>query len=110
MNTNYDGIWVRQLGRSMRFFLNASLVLMISYSLFIQLYSQQVAPIVLLLTGIPVVTAIFYFIMFLLLLKRIEICGGAKRDIEMVSRVISEYNKSRVIKLVIGKIDSFIEY
>ena len=110
MKTNYDVIWVRLIGRSMRFFLNASLVLMISFSLFIQLHSQQVTPTGLLLAGIPLVASMFYFIIFLFLLKRIEIYGEATRNIPIVSRVISEYNKSYIIKLVIGKIDSFIEY
>jgi hypothetical protein len=110
MNRNYDEILVRQLGSSMRFFLNSSLVLMISFLLFILLDFKQVRSIGLLLASIPLATAIFYFITFLLFLKRIERYGSATRDIVTVSRIISEYNKSYIIKLVIGKIDSFIEY
>ncbi len=110
MKTNYDEIWVRQIGRSMRFFLNSSLILMISFLLFILLDLQQVRRIGLLLASIPLVTAVFYFAIFLLMLRRIERYGAATRNIPIVSRIISEYNKSFIIKLVIGKIDSFIEY
>ena len=107
MKRNYDEILVRLIGRSMRFFLNASLVLMISFSLFILLDSQQVTPRGLLLAGIPLVTAVFFFITSLQILKRIEKYAVATKNIDIVSNIISEYNKSYIIKLVIGKIDSF---
>ena len=110
MKRNYYEILVRFIGGSMRFFLNASMVLMILFSLFILLNLQQVKSIGFLLASIPLVTAVFYFIIFLLILKRIEIYADVTKDIPIVSMVISEYNKSYIIKLVVGKIDSFIEY
>ena len=110
MKTNFDEILVTQLGRSMRFFLNSSLILLISFLFFILLNFQQVRSIGLLFTSAPLVTAVFYFLVFLITLKRIERYGSITRNIPIVSRIISEYNKSYIINLVIGKIDSFIEY
>lgn len=112
MKKNYYEILARQIGSYMRFFLNASLVLMISIPLFILLDLldlQQVTPRGLLLAGIPLVTAVFFFITSLQILKRIEKYAVATKNIDIVSNIISEYNKSYIIKLVIGKIDSFIE-
>ena len=106
MEKNYDEIWVRMIGRSMRFFLNASLVLMISssFSLFILMDLQQVTPMGLLLGGVPLVTAVFFFITFLVTLKRIERYAVATRSIDILTNVISEYNKSYIIKLMIWNI------
>jgi hypothetical protein len=111
MKRNYYEIFVRKIGRSMRFFLNSSLALMISssFSLFILLDLQKVTPMSLLLGGIPLVTAVFFFITSILILKRIEKYAIATRSIDILSNIISEYNKSYIIKLLIGKIDSVIE-
>ena len=109
MKKNYYEILARQIGSYMRFFLNSSLVLMISISLFILLDLQQVTPKGLLLAGIPLVTAVFFFITSLQILKRIEKYAVATKNIDIVGNIISEYNKSYIIKLVMGKIDPFIE-
>jgi hypothetical protein len=63
----------------------------------------------LLLGCIPLITAVFFFITFLLMLKRIEKYAVVTRNIDILSNVTSEYNKSYILKLVIGKIDPFIE-
>lgn len=70
---------------------------------------QQVTPMRLLLGGIPLIAAAFFFITFLLMLKRIEKYAVTTKNIDILSNVISEYNKSYIFKLVTGKIDPFIE-
>ena len=109
MKRNYYEILAKQIGRSMRFFLNSSLVLMISFSLFILLDLQQVTARGLLLAGIPLATAVFFFITSFVILKRIEKYAVATSSIDILNNIISEYNKSYIIKLVICKIDSVIE-
>ena len=111
MEKNYYEILARQIGSYMRFSkciagindLNSTLHSMDLLDL------QQVTPRGLLLAGIPLVTAVFFFITSLQILKRIEKYAVATKNIDIVSNIISEYNKSYIIKLVIGKIDSFIE-
>ena len=111
MKSYYYEIVARQIGSYMRFSLNSSLALLISssFSLFILSDVQQVTPMGLLLGSIPLVTALFFFINFLLMLKRIEKYAFATKNINILSYVTSEYNKSYIIKLVVGKIDPFIE-
>ncbi len=111
MKSYYYEIFARQIGSYMRFFLNSSLVLMISsaFSLLILMDLQQVTPMRLLLGGIPLIAAAFFFITFLLMLKRIEKYAVTTKNIDILSNVISEYNKSYIFKLVTGKIDPFIE-
>jgi len=93
----------------MRFFLNVSFVLMFAFSVFIIFDLQPMTTINVIITLIPLVTTIIFFLAFLRLLKRIEQHAAKKRNIELVSRIIWEFNKSYLIRSAIGKIQAFIE-
>ena len=99
----------RKIGMGMRLFLNLSVGLMLAFIVFTIVYSQSLTPMSVIITIIPLVTAIIFFFAFLRLLKRIEQYATKKRNIETVSRIIGEYNKSFLIRLVIGKVHAFIE-
>jgi hypothetical protein len=100
---------ISNLGRAMRFFLNLSVGLMLAYALFIIGESQRLTRMSAMITIIPLLITIVFFLAFLRQLKRIEQDATKKRNIEMVSRIIGEYNKSYLICLVMGKVQAFIE-
>ncbi len=99
----------RDLGRAMRFFLNLSFALMIAFPVCILFDSYFVTPVGIIFYLIPVLTTIIFFLAFLRLLKEIEKYAAKKRNIELVSRIIWEFNQSSLIRLTIGKIQAFIE-
>ena len=95
------------LGRSMRFFLNLSFALIIAFPVFSLFDWQGITTVGVIVYLIPVATTIIFFIAFLRLLKRIERYAANKRNIELVSSIIWEFNKSSLIRLATGKIPSF---
>ena len=97
------------LGRFMRSFLNSSVELMFVFSLLTIFISQLISPMSVIIVLIPLVTTIIFLFALFRQLKRIEQDATKKRNIEMVSRIIGEYNKSYLIRLVIGKVQTFIE-
>lgn len=97
------------LGKAMRLFLNVSVGFIIAFILFITVDLQPLTPMSVIIALIPLVTTIIVFIAFFMQLKRIEQYATKKRNIEMVSRIIGEYNKSYLIRLVMGKVQAFIE-
>ena len=99
----------KDLGRAMRFFLNLSFALMIAFPVCILFDSYFVTPIGMIVYLIPVLTTIILFIAFLRLLKQIEKYAAKKRNIELVSRIIWEFNQTSLIRLTIGKIQAFME-
>ncbi len=99
----------RDLGGSMRFFLNLSLALIIAFPVFILFEPQNASPVSVIAYFIPVVITIVFFVAFLRLLKRIERHAAKRQNIELVSSIIWEFNKSSLIRLVTGKVETFIE-
>jgi len=93
----------------MRFFLNLSFVLMLAFSVFVIFDSRPKTTLSVIIALTPLVTTIIFFLIFLRLLKRVEKYALRRRNIELVSRIIWEFNKSYLIRLVIGKIQAFIE-
>ncbi|MCX5891131.1 MAG: hypothetical protein NTY36_17040 [Deltaproteobacteria bacterium] len=97
------------IGRAMRFFLNVSVGLMLAFIVFITVGSQRLTPLSVMIATIPFLITLIFFLAFLRQLKRIEEYATKRRNIELVSRVITEYNKSYLICLVMGKVQTFIE-
>lgn len=97
------------IGRFMRFFLNSSVKLMFIFSLFTIFVSQLMSRMSVIIVLIPLVTTIIFFFALFRQLKRIEQYAGKKRNIELVSRIIEEFNKSYLIRSVMGKVRAFIE-
>jgi len=100
---------VEALGRSMRLFLNLSFALIIAFPVFSLFDWQGIATVGAIVYLIPVATTIIFFIAFLRLLKRIEKYAAKKRNIELVSNIIWEFNKSSLIRLATGKIPTFTD-
>ena len=109
LKKDQDKKFTSDIGRSMRFFLNVSFVLMFAFSVFIIFDLQPMTTINVIITLIPLVTTIIFFLAFLRLLKRVEQYAARGRNIELVSRIIWEFNQSWLIRTVIGKIQAFIE-
>ncbi len=109
LKKDQDKKFTEDIGRSMRFFLNLSFVLMFAFSVFVIFDSQPKTTLSVIIALIPLVTTIIFFLVFLRLLKRVEQHAVKKRNIELVSRIIWEFNKSYLIRSVIGKIQAFIE-
>jgi len=104
-----DKEFTKNLGRCMRFFLNISFALILAFPVFILFDSQLVTPVTMIAYLIAVIITIIFFIAFLWRLKRIEKYATQKRNIELVSRIIWEFNRSSLIRLAIGKIQTFKE-
>jgi hypothetical protein len=107
MEENQDAFLTREIGRSMRFFLNLSCLLIIAFLVFLLSVSRPLTAEGLMITLIPVIVAVLFFIGFLRLLKNLESDAAKERDIELTTRVIWEFNKSRVIRAIVGKIPAF---
>ena len=91
----------------MRFFLNLSCLLIVTFLVLILSISRPLTTEGLVITLIPVLVAVLFFLGFLRLLKNIENDAAKQRDIELTTRVIWEFNKSWVIRAIIGKIPAF---
>ena len=109
LKKDQDKKFTEDIGRSMRFFLNLSFVLMLAFSVFVIFDSHPKTTLSVIIALIPLVTTIIFFLVFFLLLKRVEQHAVKKRNIELVSRIIWEFNKSVLIRSIIGKIQAFIE-
>ena len=109
LKKDQDKEFTENIGRSMRFFLNLSFVLMFAFSVFVIFDSQPKTNLSVIIALIPLITTIVFFLVFLRLLKRVEEHAVKKRNIELVSRIIWEFNKSYLIRQVIGKVQAFIE-
>lgn len=109
LKKDQDKQFTKNLGRSMRFFLNLSFALIIAFPVFILIDSQWATPVTMIAYFIAVILTILFFIAFLWRLMRIEKYATQKRNIELVSRVICEFNRSSLIRLAIGKIPTFTE-
>ena len=109
LKTEQDKEFTKNLGRCMRFFLNISFALIIAFPVFILFDSQWVTPVTMIAYLIAVIITIIFFIAFLWRLKRIEKYAAQKRNIELVSRIIWEFNRSSLIRFTIGKIQTFKE-
>ncbi len=100
---------IKDLGRSMRFFLNLSFLLIMAFPVFIIMGSQWITNLILMAYLILVITTIIFSIAFCSLLNRIGKYANKGRNIDLASRVIWEYNKSSLIRLAIGKTKTFID-
>jgi hypothetical protein len=109
LKKDQDKKFTEDIGRSMRFFLNLSFILMFAFSVFVIFDSHPKTTLSVIIALTPLVTTIIFFLVFLRILKGIEQYATRKRNIELVSRIIWEFNKSRLIRSIIGKIQAFIE-
>lgn len=109
MKTSKDEILAQAIGSCMRFFLNATVLLATVFSLLLLLKMESLTISGLLIVSAPVVITLLFFIFFLSQIKRVEKQACKKRNIELVSRVIWEFNKSYLIRIALGKIAAFIE-
>jgi hypothetical protein len=82
---------------------------MFAFSVFVIFDSHPKTTLSVIIALTPLVTTIIFFLVFLRILKGIEQYATRKRNIELVSRIIWEFNKSRLIRSIIGKIQAFIE-
>lgn len=105
MEENHDALLTREIGRSMRFFLNLACFLIII--LFLLSIPRPLTPESLMIALIPLIVAVVFFLGFLRLLKNIESDAAKNRDIKLTTMVIGEFNKSWVIRAAIGKIPVF---
>ncbi|MFI5331926.1 MAG: hypothetical protein ACHQ2F_12980 [Desulfobaccales bacterium] len=105
MEENRDAFLTKEIGRSMRFFLNVSCLFIVI--LFLFSIPQPLTPESLMIALIPVIVAVLFFLAFLRLLKNIEGEAAKHRDIELTTRVIGEFNKSWIIRAAIGRIPAF---
>ncbi len=101
MEEKHDAYLTREIGRSMRFFLNLACFLIII--LFLLSIPRPLTPEGLMIALIPVIVALAFFLAFLRLLKNIESDAAKNRDIALTTRVIGEFNKSWIIRAAIGK-------
>lgn len=99
----------RDLGGAMRFCLNLSFALIIAFPVFILFEPQKATSVGLIVFLIPGIITLVFFVAFLRMLKGIERYAAKKRNIELVSSIIWEFNKSSLIRLVTGKVQTFIE-
>lgn len=109
LKKDQDNKFTSDIGRSMRFFLNLSFVLMFAFSVFVIFDSQSMSPTSVIIALIPFVITMILFFAFLRLLKSIEQYAAKRRNIELVSRIIWEFNKSYLIRSIMGKVQTFIE-
>ena len=100
--------FIKDTGRSMRFFLNLSFASILAFTIAILFGSQPVTPVTVILALIFIITTTS-FLSYLHSLKRIEQYAAKERNIGLVSRIIWEFNKSCLIRSIIGKIQTFIE-
>jgi hypothetical protein len=107
MEENRDAFLTKEIGRSMRFFLNLSCLLIVTFLVILLSTSRPLTAEGLMVSIVPVVVAVLFFLGFLRLLKNIESDAAKHRDIELTTRVIWEFNKSWVIRALIGKIPAF---
>ena|SRR5271157_324557 len=105
MEENRDAFLTKEIGRSMRFFLNVSCLFIVI--LFLFSIPQPLTPESLMIALIPVIVAVLFFLAFLRLLKNIESEAAKHRDIALTTRVIGEFNKSWIIRAAIGRIPAF---
>ena len=106
MEEKRDAFLTKEIGRSMRFFLNVScLFIVILFLLSIPRpltpRGPDDSPYPGYRRGWP------FFLAFLRLLKNIESDAAKHRDIELTTRVIGEFNKSWIIRAAIGRIPTF---
>jgi hypothetical protein len=99
----------KQIGSGMRFFLNSAVFWIIVYSLAMVITVRPVTFESLLLAGLPILISVPFFLVFLLMLKRVEVFAAKRRNIDLVSRSIWELNKSTLIRCTVGKIPTFIK-
>ncbi len=109
LKKDQDKRYTEDIGRAMRFCLNLSFALIIAFPVFFIFDPQWFTSKGVIVYLIPVVTTILFFLGFLRLLKTIENYAIRNRNIELVSRIIWEFNKSSLIRLTIGKVQTFIE-
>jgi hypothetical protein len=107
MEEDRDSRLTREIGRSMRFFLNLSCSLIISFTVFFLSAPRPLTTEGLMAALIPVIVAVLFFLGFLRLLKILESNAANERNIELASRVIWEFNKTWVIRAIMGKIQAF---
>ncbi|MCX5892559.1 MAG: hypothetical protein NTW80_06225 [Deltaproteobacteria bacterium] len=107
MEENQDALLTREIGRSMRFFLNLACFLIIITVVFLLYVSRPLTAEGLMITLIPVIIAGVLFVGFLRLLKNIESNAAEERNIELTTRVIWEFNKSWLFRAIMGKIQAF---
>jgi len=91
----------------MRFFLNLSCLLIITLTVFLLSLPRVLTPEGLIIALIPVIVAVLFFLAFLRLLKNLEQDAARIRNLELVTRVLREFNKSWVIRAIVGKIKTF---
>ncbi len=104
-----DDELVRQIGSNMRFFLNSAVIWIIVFSIALAITLGPLSIKSLLLASIPIFILVIFFLVFLVILKRIEAYAARKRNIDLVSRAIWEFNKSSFIRCLIGKLATFIK-
>lgn len=107
MEENRDPFLTREIGRSMRFFLNLSCFFLVTFLVFLLYLPRRLTAESVMISLIPVIIAALFFLGFLRLLKNIESEAAKNRDIETTSRVIWEFNKSWIIRGLVGKIPAF---
>jgi hypothetical protein len=107
MEENRDTQLTREIGRSMRFFLNLSASLIIFFAVFFLSSPHPLTTEGMMIALLPVSIALLFFVVFLRLLKTLENKAANEKNIWLVSRVIGEFNKSWVIRATIGKIQVF---
>ncbi len=105
MEESRDAFLTKEIGRSMRFFLNVSCLFIVI--LFLLSIPRPLTPAALMIALIPVIVALAFFLAFLRLLKNIESDAAKNRDIALTTRVIGEFNKSWIIRAAIGRIPAF---
>jgi DNA-directed RNA polymerase subunit RPC12/RpoP len=106
---NQDKFFIEDWGRFMRFFLNISFTLTFTFPLLFLFARQWLSSVIISIYLSIVIIAILSFIAFFRNLKRTEKYAAQERDIELVSRVIWEFNRSILIRWVIGKTETFIK-
>ena len=105
MEENRDAFLTKEIGRSMRFFLNVSCLFIVI--LFVFSIPQPLTTESLMIALIPVIVAVLFFLAFLRHQKNNESEAAKQRDIELTTRVIGEFNKSWLIRAAIGRIPAF---
>ena len=107
MEENLDSQLTRELGRSMRFFLNLSSSLIIFFTVFFLSIPQPLTAESLMIALSLVFVPLLFFVIFLRRLKILENKAVNEKNILLMSRVIEEYNKTWCIRAILGKIHAF---
>ncbi len=104
-----DKQFTKDIGRAMRFCLNLSFALIIAFPVFFMFDPRDFNSMGIIVYLVPLITTIVFFIAFLRLLKYMENYATKQRNIELASRIIWEFNKSSLIRMAVGKVQTFIE-